>query len=192
VKEHPILFSGAMVRAILAGAKTQTRRILTPEWLRCLDPEDDEDMSRILAQCPYGGPGDRLWVREGFAPRYHDDERAAWMADWTGAAADLVPRPKFKPGIHMPRLASRIDLEIEAVRVERLQSITGADIAAEGVTRDAALDLLAAKGIRRLDAGEAFAPREAWRIGWDAINGKRASWASNPWVWVITFRRVRP
>jgi len=199
VNEHPILFSGPMVRAILDGSKTQTRRIVpiddTPisqtsagptnaanvrylgMYLKCDAPAGSATVSARV-RCPYGEPGDRLWVREGFAPAYDEFSRPAFMADWTGASADVVPRPKFKPGIHMPRALSRIDLEIEAVRVERLHDITGPDILAEG--------FLFSPGCK-LPEGRAL-----FGQGWDKINGRRASWTSNPCVWVITFRRVRP
>ncbi len=151
-----------MVRAILAGTKTQTRRVCRKVGERGADG--------------YGDVGDRLWVRESFAPLYFDDGRPAYMADYDG---DVVPRPRFKPSIHMPRAVSRIDLEIDAVRIERLQDITEADAKAEGVTDDGGPEV-------GLDAS----PRAAFRVLWDVISGKRAPWASNPWVWVVGFRRV--
>ncbi len=207
MKERPILFSGPMVRAILAGEKTQTRRLVSglrwisdtapgvdPYWWMPDHPRAPDAMKRgggpfgphHVHQCPHGRRGDRLWVREGFAPGYFDGGRAAFMADYDRAKiGDVVPRPRFKPGIHMPRTLSRINLEISAVRGERLQDITDDDIRAEGVDVAAALALGALPPV----AGD-LDLQWAWRSVWDAINGKRAAWASNPWVWVLGFRRL--
>jgi hypothetical protein len=232
-KERPILFSGPMVRAILDGRKTQTRRVV-----KCagLDPhrdrierwdEDrgafrprasDEAVERqfvttfpLPTRCPYGAPGDRLWVRETWAaftaPEYwsgESDEITCSPAEMRGdfwhldrdtsivfRANGLAAPDRWRPAIHMPRWASRLNLLVTAVRVERLQSITTADIEAEGVLDDAYHDarehFLAASG------GEPAVgptPRSQWVRVWDAINGKRAPWAANPWVWVVEFRRL--
>jgi hypothetical protein len=194
MRERPILFSALMVRAILAGRKTQTRRLVTVPWrgsqralpyepyyvdsdgelLFCDEYGDYHPIER--AHPPYAEVGDRLWVKEthargtmtGGAPwvRYRADVESAHMIASDGS---LIA---WRPSIHMPRWASRITLEVTGVRVERLQTIGASDAQAEGV--DARLDL----------ATQSF----SWL--WDSINGKRAAWASNPWVWVVEFRRV--
>lgn len=179
--EKPILFSGPMVRAILAGRKSVTRRIapvLLPadkNYIR--EAEDTADWcAKRAAQCPFGQPGDRLWVRETCAIETDlatGDQRVAYRAD-----GDL-PFGWTSP-IHMPRWASRLTLEILSVRVERLQAITEADAVAEGVAVEQA-------GIER-SFGEAIALAQ-FRILWDQINGKRAPWASNPWVWRVEFKQ---
>lgn len=226
MKERPIVFSSPMVRAILAGEKTQTRRILSPqpvlvnggrtwEWPHeSMGLRDGETMNAKMRRarfswwswgaglrrpmsaekfCPYGGPGDRLWCRERMRVLFVD-VRASQVAIRREAdgAEGRVPYPArlaapkigkcLAYGGH--REASRIDLEIEAVRVERLQDITEGDIAAEGVNHESAAMLL--------HGGRAAPLRDLWRLGWDAINGRRSPWSSNPWVWVINFRRVRP
>lgn len=197
MKERPILMSGPMVRAILAGTKTQTRRavklkradgaeILYATWQGGADyitPSSGhvktEGRARFIlkpeyeyyASCPYGVPGDRLWVRETFAdtpsllfatPRYRADfhpefETNEW--DW-------------RPSIFMPRRFSRITLEITDVRVERVQDISQADACAEGTPP--------IKGL---------AERDAYQVLWESINGP-GSWAANPWVWVIEFKKI--
>lgn len=197
VKERPILFSAPMVRAILAGAKTQTRRVIRPEWARCLDLEDVDDRARALEQGPYGVPGDRLWVRETFhhCPHCSDGEVAyragGWMRAPNGAPDDAGDRsdddarplsPKcaahgWRPSIHMPRWASRLTLEVVSVRVERLQDTSEADAKAEGVVP------------LQMDHGS-YKP--AFEGLWDAINAKRAPWNSNPWVFVVEFKMVVP
>ena len=189
-KERPILFSGAMVRAILADQKTQTRRIIRPEWLRCLDPADEEDMPNVLAGCPYGKPGDRLWVRETWGG--DDLNGYVYRADHEGAdlaAGELDDGEqeirRWHPSIFMRRPASRITLEVTGIRVQRLQDIAEDDIQAEGVTRETA-SAMCGKAI-----AQGTSPRLMWSMGWDAINGKRAAWASNPWVWVLSFRRAQ-
>ena len=219
MKERPILFSGPMVRAILAGRKTQTRRVvkvgaMKPDELAFVF--DDErgqwevgllaDQGRWAhawwARCPYGAPGDRLWVRETFAsfraegqpvtPRdaryvvlrdgaqvYADGKTYPPLAAYAAGAFDAI---KWRPSIHMPRWASRITLEVVSVRVERLQSITEEDARAEGVEPNV-LHVLAKTGTDHLASFELL---------WDRINGKRAPWDSNPWVWAVEFRRVQP
>lgn len=189
MKERPILFSGPMVRAILAGEKTQTRRIVKPqpdaqlfsinsgpEWTYPdrLDP-DEPDWDRVRL-CPYGQPGDRLWVREawhlwGPPERQYVDYRA------TCPDADQL---SWKPSIHMPRAYSRISLEVTAVRVERVQDISEADAKAEGV-----------HGIARTlpYSGDDLAS-VAFSGLWQEVNGKRYPWESNPWVWAVEFKRI--
>lgn len=187
MKERPILFSAPMVRAILAGTKTQTRRIV--KGLNGCHPG--------ILPCPYGAAGDRLWVREtwktvpwnaGAEKRIegadHDEEGIRYRATWDRSCA-----PPWRPSIFMRRNASRITLDVTAVRAERLQDITEDDIRAEGVTRVNVGDLLATVRPRRTFP-IAHDWRSLWALGWDAINGKRAPWSSNPWVWVISFTRA--
>lgn len=174
MKERPILFSAPMVRAILAGTKTQTRRVAKPK--RSIEPMTDE--------CPYGEPGDRLWVREtwnsfdGWAGYYYAADYEGWGIG-SDDDPDHVPdhEVRWRPSIHMPRAASRITLEITDVRVERLQDISDADLECEGLqeTIDAGID-------------HDGTPRDAWRALWSSINGAE-SWAANPWVWAIEFKK---
>ena len=186
MKERPILFSGPLVRAILEGRKTQTRRLVKPQpdGQPIVDASDGAwyvDGGMWCRRCPFGAPGDRLWVRESFCPRYFDNGAPAFAADWTGESADCVSKPKWTPSIHMPRALSRIDLEVTAVRVERLQDITEEDAAAEGV-----------HPMPRPPRSGGPSHRCSFEVLWDEINGYRAAWASNPWVWVVEFRRIMP
>lgn len=206
--ERPILFSAPMVRAILDGRKSQTRRAVKPvppahmPWNaglrenRSLQPDSwvwATDSSGCWwphargMPCPYGTVGDRLWVRETYttgngvvhAHRINyraDDEWKPPGATWRS--------PRF-----MPRTASRITLEITGVRVERVQDISRDDAIAEGLIRkEGVLETWWQNGLER--EGTFLSPVECYRELWDSINGKRAPWASNPWVWVISFRRV--
>jgi hypothetical protein len=220
--ERPILFSGAMVRAILAGTKTVTRRIVKPQpdgvdgatWVRegtghvpCRDELSRGTLDQIgpTVWCPYGEPGDRLWVRETWS---HDapsiDEARARHEDALGFAGESMPcGPYYRateeapdtlrwiPSIHMPRWASRILLDVVSVRVERLHEITEDDARAEGVERDRHWD---EADEREADRGNGYQPPlessvSAFARLWDFINSKRAPWASNPWVWRVEFRR---
>jgi len=178
MKEKSIICNAENVYAILAGKKTQTRRVVKnapadmnagiyPAW-----PEHDG-----LPPSQYGYPGDRLWVRETFSPDYFGIHRPGYKADWGRTAAEYIPEPKWRPSIHMPRWASRITLEIMQVRVERLQDITDNDVYAEGIPSTAS-DMM----------GEACLD---FRAAWDTIYSKLGfPWASNPFVWVIEFRRL--
>ncbi|MEK9646497.1 MAG: hypothetical protein VW547_13230 [Alphaproteobacteria bacterium] len=219
-REPPILFSGPLVRAVLRDVdpKTQTRRLVVArgvddigKWnfLRMQDGypdgvpravfEDGEEPIGI--RCPYGAPGDRLWVRETHAQA--GTGRVFYRAD------DGTTAPRWTPAIHMPRALSRIDLEVTAVRVERLQDITEEDARAEGVCREnvpamlPSIAVLAAQarevihGTGHTSADPTVWPvardyRDLFMLAWTAINGERASWQSNPWVWAIDFKRVRP
>lgn len=208
-----------MVRAILAGTKTQTRRVVKqqppadkqrsawyePGVMGWAPPEvPSQHWHRV--RCPYGQPGDRLWVRETWrvgrkhdhvkpidlpydrglttfydaggsrgrqeigGPYVNDDKYPAGaMPEWVG---------KGRPSIHMPRVASRITLELTGVRVERLQDVSETDLHCEGLqeTIDAGID-------------HDGTPRDAWRALWSSINGAE-SWRANPWVWVVEFRRL--
>ena len=185
MKERPILFSGPMVKAILDGRKTQTRRVVRPkEWA---NPAGRP----LLNRCPYGAPGDKLWVRESWRPRqpgavYYRADSYDYQHDELRAGGAV---PQWRPSIHMPRWASRITLEVMAVRVERLQEISPDEATAEGAiewaTRCGRNDALdgRVKGIPY--------PINTFAELWDSINAKRTQWLSNPWVWVIEFRMTK-
>jgi hypothetical protein len=177
MKERPILFNGPMVRALLDGSKTQTRRAVKGEMLSNLGDLPHvpdwiaEEAPRL---CPYGQPGDHLWVRETAA---EISCRLTYRADTDDGAHCVVKR--WTPSIHMPREWSRILLEIVSVRVERLQDIGTEDIEAEGVvTSDEAI----------MDHGCRARVLGYQRL-WESINGA-GNWDANPWVWVVEFRRV--
>jgi len=206
-KERPILFNGAMVRAILAGQKSQTRRVMkhqpqsvvvpgvgpmlavqkakgTDRWLW---PNARE---QVIAECPIGQPGDRLWVRETFSPIYSAIDGRMIEVDYRATyknghrMGDHLGMPKkWTPSIHMPREACRLVLEITAVRVERLQDISGPDAVAEGIEE--------LNGRFTFNGGmhESLTPRLSFQTLWDSTGG---DWASNPWVWVIDFKKVTP
>lgn len=207
MKERPILFSAPMVRALLAGTKTQTRRALKPQpsefvggpgvTLRDgspapLIPLDDsvEPYGREIA-CPYGKPGDLLWVRE----TWHDASSSLHSCALYRADGIDLHWDKWTPSIHMPRWASRITLEITSVRVERLQDISEADAAAEGLTFSAKARLsdgcMGIYELRMPDGKLHFNDNacDLFRTLWEQINGP-ASWDANPWVWAIEFRRL--
>lgn len=217
MKEKPIIFTGALIHAILAGKKTQTRRVVKHAWplvnpndMRWLDANPWPEIYTAGgvwwgARCPYGVAGDRLWVRESFVLLLHKtdgvllettnckiieaadpdcqfggkivvyradneiDSSEFCDADGFSADSDCCDRsqlPKWKSPIHMPRWASRITLEIITVRVDRIQSISDADVLAEG-----------------------FESREALMAAWERMHG---NWGANPWVWVIEFKEVEP
>lgn len=191
VRERPIIFSSEMVRAILAGEKTETRRIVRPRPQKPIDVGASVasfiDLrpckggeKYVIVRCPYGAPGDRLWVRETWRPvgplsecTGPDDIRfKASVCEAEGAAFP------WHRSIFMPRWASRITLEVKNVRAERLQEITPPGVHAEGIGSLA----------EKVKAGLVG----RWAAHWDKLNGKRASWASNPWVWVVSFERVTP
>lgn len=200
MKERPILFSAPMVRAILAGQKTQTRRILTVPWkgsTRALPYEpywvdndgrlewcdeygDYHDFEETILS-PYGAPGDRLWVRETIF--WVSGGLSVYGADGAATKADAWPwQRKCLPSIHCPRGLSRITLEVTGVRVERLQAISEEDAKAEGVA--------ATRSGGHPAGDDTETAREVFQHLWDRINGKSAAWASNPWVWVVEFRRL--
>ncbi|SAU56484.1 morphogenetic protein [Klebsiella pneumoniae] len=195
-----MIFNAEMVRALLSGRKTQTRRIIKPQpeatlsgslsgkWLsRPLNGLLLPKIEDIAIHCPFGSVGDRIWVREAFRVHsratdvatlvYKASERNSWTEQTRRVPVAVCNKPatpeKWTPSLHMPRWASRILLEITGVRVERLRSMSQDDARAEGV--------IAASG--PMEAGLAF--RELW----DSIYGEE-SWKANPWVWVIEFKRV--
>lgn len=181
--DRSILFGAPMVRAILAGVKTQTRRVIRwPEWI--IDREAaayrlqtspglalyvDGRLCRTFT-CPYGQPGDRLWVRETFCERSGDLlYRADGKFEQPRYCVAFEGEDRWRPSIHMPRWASRLDLPVVSTRVERLRAISEADARAEGVTSVA-----------------------EYAVFWDSINGKRpgCSWDDSPWVWCVEFASV--
>jgi hypothetical protein len=203
--QRPILFSAEMVQALLDGRKTQTRRKVKltadghaqapSKYLRWY-PTDPG----ALQACRYGQPGDLLWVRETWGAVWPADEPVPLRQCEIEYRADLPPGctdnpgewpadegngpevPKWRPSIHMPRWASRITLEVKGVRVERLQDISEDDARAEGVKP---LDYAA----HHVAAG--CGARIAFEQIWNSINGPGA-WEANPWVWVVSFERVKP
>ena len=192
MKERPIIFSAPMVRAILEGRKTQTRRVVKPQpdyvvkdayFTKGLDvPRRGNDI-----KCPYGQPGDRLWVRETFSQCVNlgVDRNGEWPKDlfsYSYRATDGLVGDRWKPSIHMPRLSSRILLEIVSVRVERLQDISEADAKAEGADPYRLPCHPKREKLRHVDG---------FSLLWKPINGSE-SWDANPWVWVVEFRRVAP
>jgi hypothetical protein len=238
VKERGILFSAPMVRAVLreVDPKTQTRRLVKPQpahgcryemngagthalhladeptmpgGLRFVPPTPTSRDHRLA--CPYGQPGDRLWVKETWYDDFQrqpgeahemnvdrlDDGRIEGIEyrashDCANFEAGCPCNPdgdgkrsEWRPSIFMPRWASRITLEVTSVRVERLQDITEEDALAEGVP-----PLRAIAGGIEIPCAPRY--RDGFRQLWDAINGDRATWASNPWVWVVGFKRVPP
>lgn len=221
IKERPILFSGPMVRALLAGTKTQTRRAVKPgagqQWLGdklALSPaarickanyggkfkfgaQFEHPISGPLTHvlCPYGQPGDRLWVRETLSETpcgsylYAADSEHVLEAAYEHSI--LRKEKKAIPAIHMPRAASRLLLEITAVRVERVQDISEADAVAEGIEK---VDEAFGKPTYRdyLHKNVEFGyPQGSFESLWTSINGAD-SWPMNPWVWVVEFKIVSP
>lgn len=179
MKEKPILFSSPMVKAILDGSKTQTRRVIKPQPIWIGDPsvqfKTQDCNPKGIIKCPYGQPGDRLWVREKFSyPTGYSYVGGIWY--WADGQPDKGDWIKPKPSIHMPRWASRITLEVVSVRVERLQDISESDSRAEGV---------------RYSEEEIRPYTCAFVDLWDSINAKLGyGWDVNPWVWVVEFKRV--
>lgn len=175
-----------MVRAILDGTKTQTRRLVKSPGI-LINIRDSAHC------CPYGLPGDRLWVRETFSgprsreqepPRlWHSLDEIHWWADGNPKHGDWT---KPRPGIFMPRWASRITLEITEVRVQRLPEISQRDAMAEGVWT---AGLARADDIFHSATGINLDHVSAYRKLWSEINGDQ-DWIDQRWVWAMTFRRL--
>jgi hypothetical protein len=214
-KERPILFSGPMVRAILDGRKTQTRRVVTKqtselgsakwEWIDLdaawtdmlwgvipgLKVPTSKAPPEYCPECvtrlyPRIFTGDRLWVRETHWIN-EDEGTAAYRAD--GEMPRHMQGARWRPSIHMPRWASRITLEVTEVRVERVHEITEEEARAEGIVDGGCLTCGEPEPCNcddpRPDARDAF----IWL--WDTLNAKRGhGWDMNPWVWVVNFREV--
>jgi hypothetical protein len=183
MKERPVLFSGEMVRAILDGRKTQTRRVVkAPKWSK---PQH----AGVDFPCPYGAVRDRLWVREKHSVYRHPTEPVVFY--WADHPDDKAL--KWKPSIHMPRWASRITLEITDVQVETVQGISEDDAFAEGIRLPVSPDkkpLLMVTGSRPI---REWTARAYFAELWDRINAKRGyGWDKNPWTWVIKFNRIKP
>lgn len=227
MKTRPILYNGEMVRATLDDRKTNTRRVMKPQpihepgiWTHpkmtgdhdiWVDPEsmalDILESDNVL--CPYGVPGDRLWVRETHTfvadslqtqagVVYRADSHIEWIKgdapQLNGKTVYNVTKPdvwKWRPSIHMPRWASRITLEVTDVRVERVQDISERDAIAEGF--DDARMFLEGEADLVPTQKELKCPLLVWRFHnlWDSINAKRSyGWDTNCWVWVVEFKRV--
>ena len=206
--ERPIIFSGPMVRAILSGNKTQTRRVVKKKLYFPTDPGIGYAVEKGRIKCPYGVPGDRLWVRETCV-RFTGItfEGGPWpVCGWKGPKHNqnpyqaLLPKAGNEnhieklnnaaacvtvPSIFMPRWASRINLEITAVRVERLQDISRSDAHAEGLHPGA-------NGLEQACGRSWGNAQLAFQALWDSINSKKHPWKDNPWVWVISFSRIEP
>lgn len=209
-KERPILFKSEMVRAILEGRKTQTRRVVNPsiaqsEWLsqdflnrasfRVLHkngnaqfdyPDSDASNPLTCIKSPYGVPGDRLWVRERFcipSKKVCPDQKPIYAADGDAPSLKTI----WKPSIHMPRWASRITLEVTDIRVERLTDISEADALAEGIKRTGVQHYFGGAP-HRVHGCPTHHPTAgmAFKTLWEYIYGP-GSWALNPWVWVYSF-----
>jgi hypothetical protein len=235
-KSRPILFSAAMVRALLNGTKTQTRRIVKPQppanachWKEC---SAGQWLSRDYGQqwkCPQGVAGDTLWVKETWAAQLlklrtvkpteiPNWERINYAADHT--ADDMDGLGPWRPSLFMRRWMSRITLEIVSVRLERLQDISEADAVAEGCAATYSLagyNVLGSGGsiqfvveefvggipkagddwqgmtvehVQHVPARVLGSARDEYRRLWTRINGP-GSWQANPWVWCVSFRRVK-
>lgn len=236
-KERPILFSGPMVHAILEGRKTQTRRVIKPQpessWnvtsaYAVSSPESEHDGTWNwldatghrwdLFRCPYGVPGDELWVREKWRPylsRYSsgiqyaggdykntvDDDYERLMELIMRTGGDLqIPSYKLKqndrwrPSIHMPRWASRIQLRISDIRVERVQDISEKDAIAEGCNDEQFCHCGDPMENHSAYVGHSPVsmnpPEIQFAELWNSINGDKYPMVSNPWVWVVECERI--
>lgn len=216
--ERPILFSAPMVCALIDGSKTQTRRevlktsqpdvvVLSDfDATECLvEIENRKSGTRQWKPCPHGKPGDRLWVRENGwqRPELTPRQLREGADTWPPYEYDAKPLMcwadgelkgygwKRRPSIHMPRWASRITLEITAVRVERLQDISEADACAEGATLYEPANYLSHGGWSHDARYVHTTALKSFQQLWGSINGP-GSWAANPWVWVETFKVITP
>ncbi len=201
MNEKPILFNSEMVNAILSGRKIMTRRIISEKALHlfgvaassgeCHPIElcGQRSQSYYLEFCPLGKPGDQLWVRETWA-RYNIDQTSHDMAYRATAPADWPKDGLWRPSIHMPRWASRINLLITGVRVERLQDISEEDSMNEGIDADSLAesqdhyDCIADHNMTGRPTAKGY-----FSNLWQSIYGEE-SWEANPWVWVINFERM--
>jgi hypothetical protein len=213
MKERGMIFNGEMVRAILDGRKTQTRRPIQWKQTRFTEIGEREDGSKwpwsedaehacdFWHPCPFGAVGDRIWVREAFRVHsratdvatlvYKASERNSWMEQTRRVPVAVCNKPatpeKWTPSLHMPRWASRILLEITNVRVEQLNVISERDAQAEGVAK------LQGGFWQHYQPGwtqHQLSARGSFVTLWKSIYGEE-SWNSNPWVWVIEFKRVK-
>lgn len=224
-RERPVLFNGDMVKAILAGTKTQTRRPMkvqpaditgfgSNEWSRFRNnmAERWQRAEAFGQPCPFGEPGDRLWVRETWRPEERDSDMAdgvryqaddafrvientreaadRWLDVHGGLGAKNIYR--WRPSIHMPRWASRLTLRVTGARLERLQSITPDDAVAEGIERVSHVGLMQAFGWKDYGGGAGyFDPVKSFASLWDQVaTDRELCWDRNPWVWRISFERI--
>ncbi|WP_163478527.1 hypothetical protein [Klebsiella pneumoniae] len=222
MKERGMIFNSEMVRAILDGRKTQTRRPIKWKQTRFTEIGEREDGSKwpwsedaehacdFWHPCPFGAVGDRIWVRETFTGHYLDDDQIQDIKDGRDKASSLCEyradypdgyqaADGWTPSIHMPRWASRILLEITDVRVEQLNAISPEDAESEGLERTNFTGFGDEPGLPSYPEPDVYFdplkkqwkeyPPEAFAGLWESIYGEE-SWKANPWVWVITFRRV--
>lgn len=188
MKERPILFSAPMVRALLAGTKTVTRRLLKPR--HDFHVEDgvpffeayvygEPESPRV--PCPYGEPGDRFWVREAFRTSRDEPVKPGAEILYPACLNDYDRKDKgpWRPSIHIPRWASRITLEVTGVRAERLHDITEEGARSEGVEPF-------------VHPAGAVSYRDGFANLWNDINGETMPFDENPWVWVVSFKAVAP
>lgn len=206
MNEKPILMSLMNIRPTMEGRKTQTRRVIKLskgdtighisegnkllEYIIC-DKDGDEVPLEFVS--PYGVADDRLWVREAHVLNYSDDIKVAYRADWHDGLKGMIEQPKWRPSIFMPRWASRITLEVTEVRVQRLNEISDEDAQAEGVEPCEFVDghPAAVPGGCLCHLQDPPKSHVCTFIElWDSINGKSYPWASNPWVWALTFKRL--
>ncbi|WKI37700.1 hypothetical protein [Klebsiella pneumoniae] len=211
MKERGMIFNGEMVRAILDGRKTQTRRPIKWKQTRFTEIGEREDGSKwpwsedaehacdFWHPCPFGAVGDRIWVREAFRVHsratdvatlvYKASERNSWTEQTHRVPVAVCNKPatpeKWTPSLHMPRWASRILLEITDVRVERLNAISQEDAQAEGMELTGWRPTYSDPD----SGGEVMTPYDNFAELWSSIYGDE-SWKANPWVWVISFKRV--
>lgn len=177
MKETPIIFSTDMVKAILEGKKTQTRRVIKPQPTLSIS---DEQYKRNMALIKQEAIGGRLWVREAFCDVCWANDKVQDVCYKQDILAEghKCANLKWKPSIFMPRWASRITLEITGIRVEKVQEISLADIQAEGIYDDRATH-------------NALLQVEKFKNLWDSINKRSHPWSSNPWVWKLCFSEIK-
>ena len=204
MKERPILFNGDMVRAVMDGRKTQTRRVIKgvgpDNWLKGAS----NHVVHAIDHCPMGKIGDVLWVKENFkvgkcannlkpseldARTWIVENGGVWyLADNHCPLTPISTKGKTRPNNHMPKWASRIKLEITDLRVEFLNDISSDDAKAEGIEY---FDSMEFKGYKNyLGPGFTQDPVRSFESLWESINGKD-SWLENPWVWVIEFEVIQ-
>lgn len=211
--ERGMIFNGEMVRALLDGRKTQTRRPIKWKQTRFTEIGEREDGSKwqwsedaehacdFWHPCPFGAVGDRIWIRETWA-RYNIDQNSHDMAYRATTPEDWPEEGRWRPSIHMPRWASRILLEITNVRVERLNAISEEDAQREGVHTEVWDQTVVARNYAARDEFFQFWSedmphyvemnqlyRSSFRSLWESIYGAE-NWLANPWVWVIEFKRI--
>lgn len=208
MKQRSIIFSGEMVKAIIEDRKTQTRRVIKPQpvlfegrewrwagagWSASMNFVPILPGHSIEIHCPYGKPGDLLWVRESFrelidlgADTDSSNNYYEYKADRAPGSIDFNREVKWSPSIHMPREASRVTLEIVNIRMERLQEISDEDAIAEGIMSG---DDWSEVKDQKLGKDVFLTARSAYEALWNEINARRGfSWKDNPWVWVIEFK----